>query len=145
VENAAIGQLNTVVANNVFDRNPRYHGGGNASAKLGLLFTDSSDCTISGNHIYGDGDVPAAVVLRRCRRMNVTGFTILDFGRCGLLLDDVSDSRVSDCLIRDDRPEAVGVALKLTGGSGNMVVDNLLGNEPRIDAGSAVAKGNVVP
>ncbi len=139
------GCANIVVANNVFDRNPRYHYGAGANAKLAVVFTDSSDSTITGNHIYGATDVPAAMVLRRCRRMNVTGCTILDFGRCGLLLDDVSHCRVSDCLIRDDRPEADGVSLQLSGGRGNMIVDNLLSGEPKIDGNTGVVKDNVYP
>jgi hypothetical protein len=89
--------------------------------------------------------VAAAVVLRRCRRMNVTGCTILDFGRCGLLLDEVTASRVSDCLIHDDRPGADGDSLKLTGGRDNMIVDNLLGSEPAIEPGAAILKNNVYP
>lgn len=139
------GSANVVLAHNVFDRNPRYHYGDGAKAGLDLLFIDSSNCTIAGNQIYGVGDVPAAVVLRGCRRMNVTGCEILDYGRCGLLLDDVAESRVSDCLIRDDRAGADGVSLRVTGGSGNMIVDNLLGTAPEIDEGTATASGNVHP
>lgn len=136
---------NVVVANNVFDRNPRYHYGDGSNARLGLVFLDSSDCTITGNHIHAVGDVPAAVMLRRCRRMNVDGCTIVDFGRCGLLLDDVSNSRVSDCLIRDDRHDADGVSLWLTKGRGNMVVDNLLGTAPRIEDNTAMVQDNLHP
>ncbi len=135
---------NVVVANNVFDRNPRYHAGRNADAQNRVLFVDSADCTIRGNHVYGESNERAAVELRRCRRMNVAGCTILDYGQCGLLLDDVRDSRVSDCLIRDDRANADGTSLSVTG-SGNMVVDNLLGKPPVIAPGAAVAKDNVVP
>lgn len=136
---------NVVVANNVFDRNPRYHYGAGAEAQLDLVFTDSSDVTLAGNHVYGVGDVEAAVLLRRCQRMNVTGCTILDFGRRGLWLDDVRSSRVSDCLIRDDRPEADGVSLQVAGGGDNQIVDNHLGTAPRIDEGSAVAHDNLHP
>jgi hypothetical protein len=100
-----------VVTGNVFDRNPRYHYGDGATAKHGLYFADSSDCTISGNQLGGTVDGEAAMVVRRCNRFNITGCSIVDYGRCGLLLDDVSNSRVSDCLIRDDREGADGVSI----------------------------------
>jgi hypothetical protein len=136
---------NVVVANNVFDRNPRYHRSNEVEVKLGLVFTDSTDCTISGNHIQGTGPIPAAVVLRRCKRMNMTGCTLLDYDNGGLLLEDVSDSRFSDCLIRDDRAGAKSVSLQATGGHGNMIVNNLLGSPPKVDANFGVVRGNVQP
>jgi hypothetical protein len=136
---------NVVVASNVFDRNPRYHRSSDAEVRLGLVFTDSTDCTISGNHIQGTGPIPAAVVLRRCKRMNMTGCTILDYDNGGLLLEDVSDSRFSDCLIRNDRAGAKSVSLQATSGHGNMIVNNLLGSPPKIDANFGVVRGNVQP
>jgi hypothetical protein len=63
----------------------------------------------------------------------------------GLLLKDVTDSRVSDCLIRDDRPGAKSAPLVLVSGKGNMVVNNLLNAAPRIAENSARAFGNVHP
>lgn len=115
-----------VVTGNVFDRNPRYHYGDGATAKRGVLFVDSTDCTISGNQMTGAVDGEAAMVIRRCDRFNVTGCSILDYGRCGLLLDEVSNSRVSDCLIRDDRAGAEGQAIRIEGENNLSVVDCLL-------------------
>jgi hypothetical protein len=77
--------------------------------------------------------------------MNVTGCTILDCDNVGLLLRDVTDSRVSDCLIRDDRPDTKSTPLVLTGGKGNMIVNNLFGAAPRITENSAHVSGNVHP
>ena len=134
-----------VVANNVFDRNPRYRLSDNANLNLGLVFTDSSDCTITGNHIQGSGDIEAAVILRRCRRMNLTGCTILDYTRCGLLLEDLSESRVSACLIHTDQPDQAAISLKATGGRNNMIVNNLLGSPTKIDAGVGVIRDNMQP
>ncbi|QEG40682.1 right-handed parallel beta-helix repeat-containing protein [Roseimaritima ulvae] len=104
-----------VMSGNVFDRNPRYGYGDGKDAKGGAKFTGCSDCTISGNHFYGKVAAEAALVLRRCQRLNVTGCSILDYGNCGLLLDQVTRSRVSDCLIRDDRPQAEGVSIAQSG------------------------------
>jgi hypothetical protein len=77
--------------------------------------------------------------------MNVTGCTILDCDNVGLLLRDVTDTRVSDCLIRDGRPDAKSVPLVLVSGKGNMIVNNLLGAAPRIADNSAHVSGNVHP
>ncbi len=113
-----------VVVGNVFDRNPRYHYGDGGEAKLGLLFQDSDGCTISANHIHGTGSIPAAVQVRNCRRFNITNCTILDYERCGVLLDNVSDSRLSGCLIRDDRASHEKTRpLELLGGSANQIQD----------------------
>jgi len=131
---------NVVVGNNVFDRNPRYHYGDGPSAKLGLLFKNSTDCTINGNHISGVGDLPAAMIFENCRRMNITNCSILDVGTVGLQFKNVSDSRISDCIIRDDREGQQAAPIKIEGGTGNMVVDNLLTGEPEIEAGTTTEK-----
>jgi polygalacturonase len=122
----------------------RYHYGDGADAKLGMVFVDSSDCTIASNHIYGTDNLPAAVLLRHCRRFNITGCTILDAGNCGLMLDDVSKSRVSDCLIRDDRDgSGNNHSLRVIRSRENMIVNNLFGNRTEIDSASSHIAGNV--
>ncbi len=63
-------------------------------------------------------------MIENCRRMNITNCTILDCDNIGLLLKNLSQSRVSDCLIRDDRPDADSVPLKIIGGKDNMITDN---------------------
>ncbi len=43
-----------------------------------------------------------------------------------ILAKDLSDSRISDCLLRNDRPDAKGwLSLKASGGRGNLLADNL--------------------
>ena len=123
------GCNNVVVSGNVFDRNPRYHYGDGADAQLGIVFTDSADCTLANNHLFGLVHGEAAIVLRRCDRFNVTGCTILDYGKCGLLLDGVTNSRVSDCLIRDDRPGAKGRSIRLINSDGVPVSDCVVSHE----------------
>jgi hypothetical protein len=105
------GSRNIVLSSNVFDRNPRYHYGDGDTAQLGIVFEDSSDCTLNANHSSGVVEGEAALVLRRCRRFNITNCTILDYGAGGILLEDVTASRVSDCLILDERPDAEGTAI----------------------------------
>jgi hypothetical protein len=77
--------------------------------------------------------------------MNITNCTILDCDNVGRLLKDVTNSRVSDCLIRDGREQAKSASLVVTGGRGNMIVNNLLGTAPRIAEATTHAAGNVHP
>ncbi|NQT51678.1 right-handed parallel beta-helix repeat-containing protein [bacterium] len=132
------------VGPNTFDRNPAYQD--EKSANCALLFRRCRDATLTGLHINGVRRAPAGLVLDTCRRFNVTNCTVLDCDAAGLLLKDVEHSRVSDCLIRDDRADAKGwVAIQAAGGKGNMIVSNLLGGPLRVDAGTAHVAGNVVP
>jgi hypothetical protein len=134
------GSSNIVVGPNVFDRNPDYQP---ADSRNGILFTDSSDCTLNGLHINNTLKADAALVLRRCRRFNIANATILNADNAGMLLDDVEQVRVSDCLIRDDRPDVTSpVALRLRRGRGNLIVDNLLGGKLEVAEGAARVEGN---
>ena len=116
---------NIVVGANCFDRNPRYNYGNSLEAKNGLIVRNSKDCTLSGLHITHVWDAPAGLLIENCQRMNISNCTILDCDNVGLLLRNVSHSRVSDCMIRDDRSDAQSVPLKIIGGMGNMIVDNV--------------------
>lgn len=127
---------NVVLSNNVFDRNPRYHYGDGSVSKHGVVITNSSDCTLSGNHILGTGNIPAALIIKKCKRFNIVGCTILDYSRGGLLLEDVSHSRISDCLIRNDNvptDKDTSFTIKSTNGTGNMYADNLLIKPAQLD------------
>jgi parallel beta-helix repeat protein len=115
-----------IVGPNNFDRNPRYNYGNTRDANNGLVIRNCQDCTLTGLHITGVWRDPAGLWIENCRRFNVTGCTILDCDNAGLVLKNVSQSRVSDCLIRDDRPGTTSAALVVDGGGGNMIVDNLL-------------------
>lgn len=113
---------NVVVGPNVFDRNPNYwdpEGGKNA-----LLLRNCQDATLNGLHVNGVTGTEAGLVLEDCHRVNVTGCTILDCAGAGLLLKNVTDSRISDCLIRNDLPERGSwLPVRMIGGQGNVVVD----------------------
>jgi len=54
--------------------------------------------------VEGVHDAEAGVVVDTCDRFNITGCTILDCDNAGLLVRNLTRSRISDCLIRDDRP-----------------------------------------
>lgn len=114
------------IGSNVFERNPAYDYGTSKETRNSIHFEDCRDCTLTGLHVHGVRPTEAAVLLRKCRRFNLTSSSILDCEGIGLLLDDVHDSRVSDCLLRHDGPgKDKAVLMKVVGGSGNQIVDNL--------------------
>jgi hypothetical protein len=130
-----------VMGANVLDRNPRYTS--SVRAMENVVFRNCDDCTIAGLHILGSQHPEAGLLLVGCKRMNVTGCTILDCDGAGLELRAVTDSIVSDCLIRDDREgKAGGTSLRVTG-LGNGIVDNRLGGKVEISPGSAQEYGNL--
>lgn len=112
-----------VIGPNDFDRNPRYSVNGNWAKDLnGLVFRDCADCKLSSFLVKGVWAKPAAVLLEKCDRFTVRDLSILDSDGIGLWLKDCTCSRVSDCLIRDDRPEKkMTEALKVEGGGENEV------------------------
>ncbi len=136
---------NIILGPNNFDRNPRYNYGNSLDARNSLVIRHSADCTLTGLHITNVWREPAGLRIEDCQRLNITGCTILDCDNVGLLLTNVTNSRVSDCLIRDDREGAKSASLILTGGQGNMIVNNLLGTAPRLGENAAHASGNVYP
>lgn len=132
-----------VVGPNAFDRNPRYNYGNTQDANNGLVFRNSRDCTITGLHLGGVWRKPAALQVTGCDRFSIASCTILDSDGAGLLLEDVTRSRVTGCLIRDDRKNRKPApSLKVTGGKGNWITANLLANGQEIAAGSARVEGN---
>ena len=139
--------LHVVVGANAMERNPLY--GYTSEAKNCVVFDNCRDCTIGGLHLHDVRESNAALTLRKCRRMHVTGCTLLDNDGIGLLLEDVSDSRIGDNLIRDDRPGPSGdipnqpaVPLKTSGGSSNVIVNNVLTGRPEIAVNVGIVRGN---
>jgi hypothetical protein len=131
----------TVGANN-FDRNPRYRGEEKPETANDIIFRDSSDCTLTGFTLSHVRAAPAGITLERCNRFNVTGLTILDCDAVGLLVKDVTNSRVGGCLIRDDRPKAESLSVKASGGSGNMIAGNYFGRPVDILKGVGLVERN---
>jgi len=117
---------NIVIGPNNLDRNPRYDYADTADANNSVVIRDCQDCTIDGLHVTNVRRDPAAVTIRRCRRMNISDCTILDCDHVGLLLEELSDSRVSGCLIRDDRPDSNSVPVKIVGGRENLIDSHLV-------------------
>jgi hypothetical protein len=118
---------NIVVGPNNFDRNPRYDYDNTQDAKNGLVFRNSVDCTLTGLHITGVWRSPAGLLIDNCERFNITNCTILDCDNVGVLLQKVRNSRISDCLIRDDRADSKSLTVQAVEVENLNVADNALG------------------
>jgi hypothetical protein len=118
-----VDSSNVVLGSNSLDRNPNYVWSNSRGASHGVLLQSCQDVTVTGLHVSGVRHTPAGVQLESCRRVNITGCTILDCENAGLLLKNVCDSRVSDCLIRNDLPEREGwQPVAIVGVNNNVVV-----------------------
>lgn len=134
---------NIVIGPNNFDRSPRYNYGSSSNVNGGLVFRNSRDCTLTGLHINGVWRKPAAVLIEKCDRFHLANATILDSDGVGLLLRDTTNTRVSGCVIRDDRAERKATrSLQVIGGKGNWILQNLLANGQEVTAGAAKLEGN---
>lgn len=147
--NLLIEQCHSVVlAANNLDRNPRYAYGNTAEANNSVMIRDSEDLTINGLHVTNVWRDPAGVTLQDCRRVNLSDCTILDCDHVGLLLKNVTHSRVSGCLIRDDRQDGDARpafrAIRVEGGQGLLLSDNLLDSEIQGAGPGVHTAGNVV-
>lgn len=123
---------NILVADNNFDRNPRYlvNGFDNAE-KNGVVFLRCEDSSFCGNTVSGVTNQRAALDVAECRRMRLTDNSILDSDGAGIRLENVSHSIVTGNLIRDDRtpaPQNREKSLLILGGKDTLTSPNLLGN-----------------
>lgn len=134
---------NVVVGPNNFDRNPRYEYT-RTSARGGVAFLRSRDCTLTGLHVNGVRHHEAAVLLEECSRINASNGTVLDCDGAGLRLKNTSLSRIDGWLIRDDRGANAAPALHVAGGEGNTIVGNTLDRAALIASEGTIARDNDV-
>jgi hypothetical protein len=113
---------NLVIGANNFDRNPGYAYGRSLEAKGGVTLRDCRDCSLTGLHLNGVHGTEAGLILQNCSRFLVANCTILDCDNAGVLLEQVSDSRLFGCLIRNDLPGAgEWKAIQTRGGKNNTI------------------------
>lgn len=129
-----------VIGHNAMERNPMY--GYTSEANNTVVLRHCEDCTITGLHVHHTQAGEAGLLIADCRRINIDACSLLDCETVGLVLRNVSDSRVSDCLIRDDLKSSP--ALIVRGGKGNMIVNNRLVGKLEIDSKDHHVAGNFV-
>jgi hypothetical protein len=81
------------------------------------------DVIFNANVLSLTRNAPAGLTVESSTRINITNNTIVDCDGPEILLDKVSLSRVSGCLLNDARKD--GPNIKQTGGSSVQVVGNL--------------------
>jgi len=132
-----------LVGPNDFSRNPRFKD--EQRADYNVLFRNCRDVAITGLHVTKTLRTAAALIFEDCRRANVSNCTILDCAGAGILMNNVADSRVADCLIRNDLPGVQSwSSIKVIGGRGNLIAHNLLGGAVQAQPKSARSVGNVI-
>jgi hypothetical protein len=130
-----------VIGNNAMERNPLY--GYTSEANNSVVFSGCTDSTINGLHLHHTIGGEAGLLFKDCKRLNITNCTLLDCQPTALVMQNVTDSRISDCLIRDDLdPVKRSPSLLVTGGQGNMIIDNRLVGRYEVDAEKNLVSGN---
>ena len=120
-----------VIGPNLFDRNPDYNAQDSGSTNA-IVFRNCRDCTLTGLHVNANRGTEAAVTLDHCLWFNVTGCSVFDSDGVGIWLNGCAHSRVSDCLIRDERRDDA-MLLRLSGGENVHESNNLVGGMIVVD------------
>ncbi|WP_149494788.1 right-handed parallel beta-helix repeat-containing protein [Roseiconus lacunae] len=94
---------------NLYDRNPRYHYGDGASAKLGVILEYCDDVTIASEHFGGATKQEADLTLRNCDGANITGCTFAAIDRVGIGLESTTFAQVTSCLFTAQNQQATQV------------------------------------
>jgi hypothetical protein len=135
-----------VVGPNDLDRNPRYSvNATRGKDQGGLTFRNCADCKLTGLLIKGVWTRPAAIALEKCDRCTLTDLSILDSDGISLLLKDCTRCKVSDCVVRDDRPgesKKSTRSLKVDGGKDNWIKGNLFADGVDATKDAALLEGN---
>lgn len=124
---------NLVITGNNFDRNPRYLVNGFDNAENnGLVLRRCEDSILNNNIISGVWKKRAAVDIESANRLQICHNTVLDSDGVGIRLEKVSNSIVSENIIRDDREPAKRSkepSLVFVGGKANVIGQNVIGNK----------------
>ena len=141
-----------VMGANNLDRNPRYDYGNTADANNSVVLRGCDDCTISGLHVTNVWRDPAGVTFEDCRRINLSDCSILDCDNIGLLLKNVTNSRISGCIIRDDRKKTssdgektkVSKTISVKGGEGLLISNNFLDGPIESNSDAVIEIANTI-
>ena len=115
------GCSNVVFGANLFDANPNYFNKPVPSNRL--LVKGCEDGTFTGVQVYGSKDSPSLVV-RDSKRINIGNCSLFNCEKVGLLLDNVTDSKVSGCMITALNPNDRSFEpIQSIGGYGNKITD----------------------
>lgn len=111
---------NVVVGANVMGRNAPYKDADTCDNLV--VFRNCDDGTVNGLHVHRVLRGEAGIVLDQCRRFHVSGCTVLDCDKAGILLNEVEDCLVNNNLL-SNRISAADQwqPVKEAGGQGNTI------------------------
>jgi hypothetical protein len=115
-----------VLGSNVYDRNPRYGYGDGSDAKLGIAFRNSSSCILTGEQIVGTKSSGGGLVLQNCHGFIINGCSFLNCRESGIMLNKVTDSLITDCIIRNDQADFNYKPVNSTDSSQNLIKNLLI-------------------
>jgi hypothetical protein len=123
-----------ILTDTLFDRHPRYNpdrktGGG--PMRQGIVIRNSNRCTLSTLRING-GIAAAAIEISGGEYFNISNCTITEVAAAALLLEGVSESVISGNILAPAERE--NLALRVRGGSGNLISGNLVRGRSEIEA-----------
>lgn len=138
-----------VIGSNIFDHNSGYQEGRIDGIKIRESSAVSLSDLILESTRAGDADSGGAIDVVDSSEVSITASQVLDPVHRGINLENVRNSRVSDCNVIDRRSEpSMRESIRLKGrGPGNLILNNLIGGavgEPLAIADGATVVGNVV-
>jgi hypothetical protein len=137
----AEGSSHVILSANLFEENSDY--GGRSADSNGIEFRDCEYCTLSDLHVEQSVDRAVYVSIRNSRSFNISNSFVDGFENTGILLENSSACRVTDCTIRPaEQATGTATAVDVRGGQGNMIVDNIVGAPVEAPSGTAVVRGN---
>lgn len=125
-----------VLTGTVFDRHPRYNPDRVVNAvvvRQGIVIRNSNRCTLSALRVNG-GKAAAAIDISGGDFFNISNCTVTDVEAAALHLEGVSHSVITGNLFAPGKPE--NRALRIRGGSGNLIAANLVLGRSEIDPAS---------
>ena len=118
------------VGPNSFDYNPGYRAEQLVTLGDGVVFDHCFGCNLTGAVLSdtraGTAEQGGAVEIRHSRAIAVTACQIINPRHRGIEMTDVEACRVSGCTIRAEPGSSMQQAIRLTGGSGNMIDHNMV-------------------
>ncbi|TWT71410.1 right-handed parallel beta-helix repeat-containing protein [Crateriforma conspicua] len=92
---------------NLYDRNPQYHYGDGADAKLGMILEGCRNLTINGEVFQGIVHRDAAVRLTDCEGVSISGCVLANFNRAAFQMKRLRFSSISNCVMSGQGVESV--------------------------------------
>ena len=136
---------NVILVNNLFERIIEYPKG----SLDGLLFENCSACMLSNLHLENVKAENGAICLKDCSEININNVNIVNPEHRGVLMDNIRNCRISDCIILDrKKPKSMRETIRLTKGTENMIINNRLSpgteGDLLIADNSAKVDGNLI-